>query len=99
MSGREVTLVLCTADGDLLGAGASFTVADPWWSGVEEVVTTARTVLGVEVRVLRILHMPGGQSGHPLSPHYGDQYRAWMNGEPTPFLPGPTVSKLTLRPK
>ena len=46
-----------------------------------------------------ILHVPTGQSGHPLSPHYGDQYRAWLNGEPTPFLPGPTVSTLTLTPR
>jgi penicillin amidase len=45
-----------------------------------------------------ILHIPTGQSGHPLSPHYGDQYRAWLNGEATPFLPGPTVSTLTLLP-
>jgi len=43
-----------------------------------------------------ILELPTGQSGHPLSPHYGDQYRAWLNGEPTPFLPGATVSTLTL---
>lgn len=43
-----------------------------------------------------ILHIPTGQSGHPLSPHYGDQYRAWLNGEATPFLPGATVSTLTL---
>jgi penicillin G amidase len=46
-----------------------------------------------------ILHMPTGQSGHPLSPHYGDQYRAWLIGEPTPFLPGPPVSTLQLTPK
>ena len=46
-----------------------------------------------------ILHVPTGQSGHPLSPHYGDQYRAWLNGEPTPFLPGPTVTTLTLTPR
>ena len=45
-----------------------------------------------------ILHIPTGQSGHPLSPHYGDEYRAWLNGEPTPFLPGPPVSTLTLTP-
>jgi penicillin G amidase len=45
-----------------------------------------------------ILHVPTGQSGHPLSPHYGDQYRAWLNGEPTPLLPGPPVNTLTLRP-
>ncbi len=43
-----------------------------------------------------ILHIPTGQSGHPLSPHFGDQYRAWLTGEATPFLPGPTVSTLTL---
>ena len=46
-----------------------------------------------------ILHMPTGQSGHPFSPHYGDQYRAWLIGEPTPFLPGATVNTLVLTPR
>jgi penicillin amidase len=46
-----------------------------------------------------IMEIPTGQSGHPLSPHYADQYRAWLNGEPTPFLPGPTVSVMTLKPR
>ena len=46
-----------------------------------------------------ILEVPTGQSGHPLSPHYGDQYRAWLIGEPTPFLPGATVTTLTLTPR
>jgi penicillin amidase len=46
-----------------------------------------------------ILHIPTGQSGHPLSPHFGDQYRAWLNGEPTPFMPGATVSTLQLTPR
>jgi penicillin G amidase len=45
-----------------------------------------------------ILHMPTGQSGHPLSPHYSDQHHAWVSGEPLPFLPGATVSRLTLTP-
>jgi penicillin amidase len=45
------------------------------------------------------LHMPGGQSGHPLSPHFGDGHSAWARGEPTPFLPGPTVNRLTLVPR
>jgi penicillin amidase len=45
-----------------------------------------------------IMQIPTGQSGHPLSPHYGDQYRAWLNGEATPFLPGASVSTLTLKP-
>lgn len=43
-------------------------------------------------------HMPGGQSGHPRSPHYQDGHRAWVHGEPTPFLPGPSVARLVLRP-
>ncbi len=45
-----------------------------------------------------ILHMPGGQSGHPLSPHYGDQQAAWIAGEPLPLLPGPVLHTLTLTP-
>ncbi|MEE4273883.1 MAG: penicillin acylase family protein [Thermoanaerobaculales bacterium] len=43
-------------------------------------------------------HMPGGQSGHPLSPFYRAGHDAWVDGEPTPFLPGPTVHTLTLLP-
>lgn len=43
-------------------------------------------------------HMPGGQSGHPLSPNYRDGHEAWVRGKKTPFLPGPTVSTLTLVP-
>ncbi len=35
-----------------------------------------------------IFHMPGGQSGNPLSPYYLKGLDAWANGEPTPFLPG-----------
>lgn len=46
-----------------------------------------------------ILHVPTGQSGHPLSPHYGDQYRAWLLGEATPFLPGAVVNTLVLTPR
>jgi penicillin amidase len=46
-----------------------------------------------------ILHMPGGQSGHPLSPHYRDGHAAWVQGEPTPFLPGRTIHTLVIEPK
>ncbi|TNF72329.1 MAG: penicillin acylase family protein [Acidobacteria bacterium] len=45
-----------------------------------------------------IFHMPTGQSGHPLSPHYRDGHQAWVEGEPTPFLPGPPVHLLQLLP-
>jgi penicillin amidase len=44
-------------------------------------------------------HMPGGQSGHPLSPHYRDGHAAWAEGRPAPLLPGPAAHTLTLRPQ
>jgi penicillin amidase len=43
-------------------------------------------------------HMPGGQSGHPLSPHYGDAHSAWADGKATAFLPGPPIHTLVLKP-
>ena len=43
-----------------------------------------------------LFHMPGGQSGHPLSPYYGAGHEDWEQGRPTPLLPGPTVYTLTL---
>ncbi len=45
-----------------------------------------------------ILHLPGGQSGHPLSPFYRAGHEAWVKGEPAPFLPGPAAHRLTLSP-
>ena len=45
-----------------------------------------------------IMHMPTGQSAHPLSPFYANSHAAWVKGEPTPFLPGPAVHTLTLTP-
>ncbi|HET6655479.1 MAG TPA: penicillin acylase family protein, partial [Gammaproteobacteria bacterium] len=45
-----------------------------------------------------ILELPGGQSGHPMSPYYGDEFMAWAAGKPEAFLPGPTVHTLVLEP-
>lgn len=45
-----------------------------------------------------IMHMPTGQSGHPLSPFYSNSHTAWVNGEATPFLPGPAIYTLNLTP-
>ena len=42
-----------------------------------------------------ILHMPGGQSGHPLSPNFRDQHPYWSKGIPSPFLAGPATHRLT----
>ncbi|MDB6094937.1 MAG: Penicillin amidase [Verrucomicrobia bacterium] len=45
-----------------------------------------------------LLHMSGGQSGHPLSPFYRAGHEAWVKGEPLPFLPGPPEHTLVLTP-
>ena len=44
------------------------------------------------------LQLPGGPSGHPLSPFYRSGFDDWAGGVPTPFLPGPAAHKLVLRP-
>ena len=45
-----------------------------------------------------ICHMPGGQSGHFLSPFYRAGHEDWAEGRPAPFLPGPTRHRLILQP-
>ena len=45
-----------------------------------------------------LLHMPGGQAGHFLSPYYLGGHEDWEEGRPTPFLPGPAEWTLTLTP-
>jgi penicillin amidase len=45
-----------------------------------------------------ILHIPGGQSGHPWSPWYLEGLDDWAAGNPTPLRPGPTLHTLTLLP-
>jgi len=44
------------------------------------------------------LQLPGGQSGHPLSPYYRAGFDAWAQGTPLPFLPGPPQHRLQLTP-
>jgi len=46
-----------------------------------------------------ISHMPGGQSGHPLSPYWGAGHDDWVQGRPSPFLPQATTHTLVLAPR
>ena len=46
-----------------------------------------------------IMHMPAGQSGHPLSPFYERGHTDWVQGRPSPFLPGDVKHTLTLTPE
>ena len=45
-----------------------------------------------------LFQMPGGQSGHFLSPYYRAGHDAWAHGRAEPFLPGPPRHHLTLAP-
>ncbi len=45
-----------------------------------------------------LFHMPGGQSGAPFAPYYLAGHRDWVEGRPTPLLPGAPKWTLTLKP-
>jgi len=38
-------------------------------------------------------------AGHPRSRNYSDGHNAWVAGEPTPFMPGQSVTRLVLKPR
>ncbi|GJL56407.1 MAG: peptidase [Nitrospirales bacterium] len=75
--------------------------------GCGECVRASSGVVGATERLVvspghlsdALFEMPGGQSGDPLSPHYRDHHRAWVEGLPTPLLPGPVRHTLSLRPE
>lgn len=41
-----------------------------------------------------ILTLPGGQSGHPLSPYYRAGYNDYVEQKNTPLLPGEIVHRI-----
>lgn len=45
-----------------------------------------------------IFNMPGGQSGHPLSPYFLAGHAAWVTGESTPLMPGKAEHSLRFVP-
>ncbi len=45
-----------------------------------------------------LFHMPGSPSGNPRAPWYLAGHQAWVEGKPTPFLPGPARWEMTLTP-
>jgi penicillin amidase len=89
--------------GRLLGLNMA---AEPLPGGNKDMPRIQRPTYGASERMVvtpgreaeGYFHMPCGQSGHPLSPHYRDGHAAWANGEPTPFLPGPAVDQLVILP-
>ena len=83
---------LCMPGEALAGDGAMPRVQGPAFGASERMVVSP----GHEAD--GIIHMPGGQSGHPMSPFWGAGHDDWVHGRPTPFLPGEATHTLTLRP-
>lgn len=46
-----------------------------------------------------IFHMPGGQSGHPLSPYYEAGFQDWVEGRPSPLKIKTVEQQLVLTPE
>ena len=85
--------LLCMPAQPLPGDGAMPRVQGPAFGASQRmVVAPGREADG-------ILHMPGGQSGHPLSPFWGAGHDDWVQGKPSPLLPGRTRYRLQLRPE
>lgn len=59
---------------------------------------TMRMVVDLADRGRSAFAMPGGQSGHFRSPHYGDQFAGWWAGTRGRLEPGPPVGRIVLRP-
>lgn len=45
-----------------------------------------------------LFNLPGGQSGHPMSPFFLAEYENWVQGKPEPLLPGVPKYGLVLTP-
>ena len=86
--GRQLNMPFTPLPGDL------FTVRMHW--GAE--TASERLVVSPGREAEGILHMPTGQSGHPLSPFYANSHDAWVKGAGTPLLPGTAAHRLTLMP-
>jgi len=83
---------LCMPADPLPGDGMMARVQSPSFGASERMVVAP----GHEAD--GIIHMPGGQSGHLLSPFWGAGHADWVQGRPSPFLPGPHLYTLTARP-
>ena len=89
LSGKRL---LCMPPDQVPGDGGMPRVVGPSFGASERMVVSP----GHEAEGLT--HMPGGQSGHPLSPFWGAGHEDWVHGRPTPFLPGTTRYTLTFEP-
>ncbi len=89
---RPLRFALCMPAQPLPGDGQMPLVQTPTFGASQ------RMVVSPSHRDNALFHLPGGQSGHPLSPYWGAGHEAWAEGRPEPFLPGASTARLELRP-
>ncbi len=91
--------------GDAVPAlGRWLNMPDAALAGDSHVLRVARPRSGASMRMVVDLanptrsrfSLPGGQSGHFLSPHYADHFADWVDGRTVPLEPGPPVSVVVL---
>jgi penicillin amidase len=85
--------MLCMPADPLAGDGNMPRVQTPTFGASERMVVAP----GHEAD--GIVQMPGGQSGHPLSPYWGAGHADWVQGNPTAFLPEAAQYRLRLTPE
>ncbi|HEX2099675.1 MAG TPA: penicillin acylase family protein, partial [Candidatus Synoicihabitans sp.] len=89
-----------------IGLGSMLDLPDDPLPGDQHLPRVQRPSFGASLRFVvapgreseGIMHLPGGQSGHPLSPYYRAGHRAWVEGRPLPLLPGEPVHTLEFQP-
>jgi hypothetical protein len=64
-SSRLARLVVCGADGTILGSTRDVVVPSPYWSHVESLVTATADQLGLQITVVRLLAVEPGVAGAP----------------------------------
>jgi penicillin amidase len=90
----------CGGDDNVIAQAATLPL-DPL--GTADNIASMRMVIDVGQWENSRFVLPGGQSGNPLSPHYGDQFQLWQKGEGVPIAFGEeavkkaTVATLRLR--
>ncbi len=92
--------------GALTGLGTLLNMPMQEFPGCSYCVRVVRKLHGASERFVvspgqperGFFQMPGGQSGHFLSPHYADHQSYWANGIGMPYLPSQPIQTLVLNP-
>jgi penicillin G amidase len=58
-----------------------------------------RMVVSPSHEATGLFHMPGGQSGHPLSAYFGAGHADWVKGSASALLPGEIEHQMVLMPE